>query len=294
MNLSYKSQRKLVIFLFLLLPITMLAIFSIYPVLQMLKYSFSDWDGISREYNFVGLQNYTNLLGDKETFGLLCHNLTYVISGILILILGLLLAVILNSKIHGRNVFRFIIFMPFVMNSVAVAYMFQFIFDFENGVLNKLLGIFSIEGIKWLGNATLVNFSLSGVSSWQYLGFYMVIFLGGLQAIPKELNEAAKIDGANSWQVFKYITLPGISTIIELAIFLVISGSMKAFELPFILTSGGPLGASDTFVTKTLTFAFNLQSYGPATALGIILLLIVVLFSLIQQKFMSKTGGAYE
>lgn len=140
----------------------------------------------------------------------------------------------------------------------------------------------------WLGNKDFVNYTLASVGLWRFMGFNMVIYLGALQSIPSDLYEAASIDGANAWQKFSRITLPNIYKIIELNLFLTVTGALEVFDLPFVLTKGGPAGASETFVMKIIETAFQFNNYGLASAMSVVLLLFVVIVLSIQRYILSR------
>lgn len=166
------------------------------------------------------------------------HQIPYVLGGVLQNIVAILFAVILNSRIKGRNLFRVLLFVPYIMNGVAVAFMFQYVFDTNNGSLNALLGMAGLSSLQhsWLGDTSLVNFSLASVSFWRYMGYTMIIYLGALQSIPGDMYEAATIDGANRFQSLWYLTLPSLTQVIQLNMFLTLSGALAVFDLPFVLT----------------------------------------------------------
>lgn len=287
-DFTYKTQRILILLSFLTIPLLLLATFTFYPALRLIQLSFTDWDGISKSFKWIGFANYQEIFSNKEIFGVFSHNFYYFIGGIIQNILALYFAIILNSKIKGRNLFRVFLFLPYILNSVATAYMFQFIFNTDHGTLNTLLDTFGLGAFKqsWLGNTDLVNVSLASVSLWKYMGFNMVIYLGVLQSIPSDLYEAAKIDGANSFQTLIYITLPNIRKIIELNMLLTVSGALEVFDIPYIITGAAP--GSDTFVTKVNDVAFKFNSIGLASAMAIVLLIIVTVVITIQRKFILR------
>lgn len=291
MSLSYKAQKKIILITFMLIPLALLLTFSYYPALDLVYLSMTSWDGVSPTKLWVGFQNYRELFSDPMIFSIFGHNLAYVLAGIVQVSLALFFAVLLNTKLKGRNVFKVIIFLPFIMNSVAVSYMFGYLYDPASGALNFVLGHMGMSNkVNWLGNPHLVNFSLGFINIWRFTGFNMVIFLGALQSIPKELYEAAQIDGASAIQTFRRITFPSIVSIIEVNMFLTITGAMEVFELPFILTKGGPIGASDTFVTKTIEIAFTFGNFGLASAMGVLLLAMVGIIVTIQKKIILRGG----
>ena len=279
---SMKKQKTIIIILFLFIPVVLLAIFSYWPAIKLVQQSFTNWDGVRPFYKpyteYVGFQNYKYILGDTETIKTFQNTLAYFLVMLVQTVLALYLAIILNGKLKGKNFFKSVIFLPYILNGVAVAFMFNYLYDFNQGPLNVILrnvGLGNLA-IRWLPASYFINFSLAFIGMWRYTGFAMVIFLGALQSIPKDLYEAANIDGANFFQTIKYITIPSIRRVIELNLFLGISGALQAYFEAFIITKGGPAGRSDTFVTKTLSTAFNFNQFGRASAMGVLLVLIVI------------------
>jgi raffinose/stachyose/melibiose transport system permease protein len=290
LNLSYKVQRTIIIVSFLAIPLLLLMAFTYYPAIKLVFQSFTSWNGVSAKKAWVGWANYKELFSSSELFLVFTHNAAYFFAGIIQAIVALYFAVILNSKLWGRNFFRLTLFLPYIVNGVAVAYIFSFVYDTHRGVLNNMLMSSGIthDTINWLGNPSLVNYSLAAIALWKYMGLNMVLYLGAMQSIPNDLYEAAKIDGANAWQSFMHITLPNIMPVFQLLMFLSLAGALEAFDLPFILTKGGPLGASETFVTKTMDIAFGFQNYGLASAMGVTLFVIVAILVLIQRKLFPR------
>jgi len=271
-------------------PVALLLLMTYYPALKLLQYSFTDWDGFNREFNYIGFGNYKKIFSQPEIFGIFSRNAAYFLVAILQNVVALLFAVILNNKIKGASTFRSLIFMPYIMNAIAASYLFAFMYDFERGPLNILLTAVGIPAVRWLSNPYIVNFSLAGVGFWRFMGFSMVIYLGALQSINIELYECAGLDGANAWKKFKHITLPGVKRIIELNLLLSITGALNAFTEAFSITKGGPNGASTTFVMKTVETAFEFSDFGLASAMGITLMLLVSIVIFIQKKFFSEEG----
>ncbi|QGQ94792.1 sugar ABC transporter permease [Paenibacillus psychroresistens] len=286
MNLSYSTQKKLVLFTFILIPLTLLLTFTYYPAMNLLYLSTTSWNGMDPVKTFVGLDNYKELFSNYELLKIFSHNSAYLLAGVIQVTLALYLAVILNTRLRCRNIYKVIIFLPVIMNGVAIAFMFAFLYNPEFGALNTLISKIGLEQyrVNWLGNPDLVNFSLAFINIWRSTGFTMVIFIGALQSIPKDIYEAAQIDGASFFQSFRHITLPSILIIIELNMFLTVTGAIEAFDLPFVLTRGGPLGHSETFVTKTMKVAFEFENFGLASAMGIVLLVIVATFVFLQRR----------
>lgn len=291
-GLSYPAQKKVILVFFLLVPLALLGLFTYYPAVKLVYLSFTDWDGLGSGASFLGLDNYREVFTNPDLFGVFLHQIPYAIGGILQNIVAIGFAVILNSTLRGRNAFRVMLFVPYIMNGVAVAFMFQYVFDTTGGSLNALLGAVGLENLQqsWLGNASLVNGSLAGVSVWRYLGYTMIIYLGALQSLPSDMYEAARIDGANRFRSLWHLTLPSLSRIIQLNMFLTLSGALAVFDLPFVLTKGGPGGASQTFLLKTTETAFQFNNYGLASAMSVVLLLLTLLILLAQNAALGRKG----
>ncbi|MGO4376294.1 carbohydrate ABC transporter permease, partial [Paenibacillus sp. MCAF20] len=158
---------------FLAIPLALLLLFTYYPAVRLVYLSFTDWDGISDASHWLGFENYKEVFRNPDLFGVFLHQIPYVIIGIIQNIIAIVFAVILNSTLRGRNVFRVMLFLPFIMNAVAVAFMFQYVFDTTNGSLNAILGFLGLESLQqsWLGNTSIVNFSLASIGFWRFMGY---------------------------------------------------------------------------------------------------------------------------
>lgn len=292
-GMSIQKQRRLIIFSFITVPLLLLLTFAYYPALELIRLSFTDWDGISADKTYIGWANYKEVFSNPEIFGVFRNNVAYFVVGIVQNIAAIYFAVVLNGKLKGKNLFRLLLFLPYILNGVAVAYLFGYVYDTTNGSLNLLLGQLGFDKLaetSWLGQSQLVDYSLASISFWRFMGFNMVIYLAALQSIPSDLYEAASIDGANGWQKFLYITLPNIYKIIELNLFLTVTGALEVFDLPFVLTKGGPAGASETFVLKIVETAFQFNNYGLASAMSVVLLLFVIIVLSIQRYLLKGKG----
>ncbi|MFB9329430.1 carbohydrate ABC transporter permease [Paenibacillus aurantiacus] len=292
-SISYNAQRKLILIGFMAIPLLLLGLLTYYPAIKLVYLSFTDWDGISSDSMWLGFENYKEIFTNPDLFGVFLHQIPYALTGIIQNIVAILFAVILNSKLRGRNFFRVLLFLPFIMNAVAVAFMFQYVLDTTNGSLNGLLGALGLSSLQqsWLGNASLVNYSLASIGFWRFMGYNMVIYLAALQAIPGDMYEAARIDGAGRFQTLWYMTLPNLTKIIQLNMFLTISGALAVFDLPFVLTKGGPAGASETFLLKTIETAFQFNNFGLASAMSVVLLLLTIVVLGIQNAVINRRGG---
>jgi multiple sugar transport system permease protein len=291
--MSLRSQKRLLLFSFVTVPLLLLITFAYYPAMELIRLSFTNWNGISADKAFIGWANYKEVFSNPDIFGVFRNNVAYFVVGIVQNIVAIYFAVVLNSKLKGRKFFRLLLFLPYILNGVAVAYLFGYVFDTTSGSLNYLLGQLGFDKLaetSWLGNTSIVNYSLASIGFWRFMGFNMVIYLAALQSIPNDLYEAASIDGANGWQKFFYITLPNIYKIIELNLFLTVTGALEVFDLPFVLTKGGPGGASETFVMKIIETAFQFNNYGLASAMSVVLLLFVIIVLSIQRYLLNRKG----
>jgi raffinose/stachyose/melibiose transport system permease protein len=282
-----RTQDRLTIFLFLLPAIILFLIFVVYPIVQSIYYSFFNWKGFGPATDFVGLDNFKNILGDK-VFLIAMRNGLFIIafSLFLQLPLSMMLAVMVGRDMPGRIFFRSIFFMPYVLSEVIAALMWLFILnpDPERGFVNALLIL--IPGVKaqaWLGNTSLVMPAIFAALTWKYFGYHMLLFMTGLQNIPTEIEEAGRIDGANTFQSFFYITLPLLASTIRTSVYLSVLGSIQQFILVWIMTKGGPVNASETMATYMYRFGFVRFQLGYGSAVAIYMFLFCLIFSLIYQ-----------
>lgn len=266
--------------LFLAIPLAFLVVFTYVPVVNLFYYSFTSWDGVSPEKKFVGTKNFVRLFTTPSLYRVFFVSLYYLAASVLQLALALYFATILSFKTRFKNLFKGILFFPYLVNGVAIGFIFLYFFK-PGGTLDSTLALFGLQGHYWLGDQSLVNFSLAGTSVWRYLGLNFVLFLGAISSIPGHLYEAADIDGANRWQQFRHIILPGIKPIISLSVILSLSGSLSVFEIPYIMTEGA--NGSKTFVIQTVQQAFQFNKVGFASAAAIVLLLIVLVVTFIQR-----------
>ncbi|HEX3043428.1 MAG TPA: sugar ABC transporter permease [Bacillota bacterium] len=289
MNLI-KYQKQLLLFSFLAIPVTLLLLFVVYPFLRLLQLSFTNWDGLSTTFSYIGFDNYIKLLWNSpEVWVSLKNNWTYFWVHAIFIPIELIIAVILDSKLRATRFFKTVAFLPYIINGVAIAYVFSFFYSPEGGALNMTLQQLGLGSWihRWLSDMKIVNYSLVTVSLWRYCGFHIILFLAGLNSIPGELFEAATVDGANSVQRLWRITIPSIKPVLEIILFLNVRGALQVFDIPFLITRGGPGYASSTFTLYTLDTAFKYNSFGLAAAMGVNLLFLIVLLSSVQKKLVN-------
>jgi multiple sugar transport system permease protein len=278
----YRLRAKVTPWMFLVPALVLLATFAFIPVVELFYFSFTDWDGVSLTRNTVGAQNYVDIFTRPELFRVFFVSLYYLAASAVQMVLALYFATVLSFSTRFRNLFKGIIFFPYLINGVAVAFVFLYFFQ-PGGTLDSLLGLVGIDNKHlWLGDPHLANPSLASVSVWRYLGLNFVLFLGAIQSVPASLYEAASLDGATKWQQFRYIIAPSIKPILSLSVILAISGSLAVFEVPFIMTGGA--GGTSTFVIQTVKLAFVFNKVGLASAAAVVLLLGILLITWVQRR----------
>ncbi|MFF5755412.1 carbohydrate ABC transporter permease [Streptomyces longwoodensis] len=274
--------RRVTPWLFLLVPLALLITFTYVPVGNMIYYSFTDWDGVSPDRSFVGGDNYEELFTRPELFRVFAVSLYYLAASAVQIAAALYFATILSFDLRLRNLFKGILFFPYLINGVAIGFVFLYFFQ-DGGTLDSVLSLLGIDSDHaWLGDPRSANTALAGVSVWRFTGLNFVLFLGAIQSIPGELYEAAQIDGATRWQQFRHLIAPGIRPVLSLSVILAISGSLSVFEIPFIMT-GGATG-TQTFVIQTIKLAFQFNKTGLASACAVVLLLIILAVTWIQRR----------
>lgn len=282
---GYKRQRTITIITFLLIPLVLLFGFSYLPAIKLFQFSFTDWDGMSNTFKYIGLNNYKEIFQDHTAIDTLMNNLAYILAVIVQVILGLYFAIILDSNLKAKNFFRSAVFMPYVLNGMAVAFMFNYMYNYNDGPINIFLRSVGLgnHAIHFLSNTWYSNLSLAFLLIWKCTGFTMVVFLGALQSISKEQYEAASIDGSNFFQNIRYITIPSIKPVIIINLFLSLNGALQAFFEPFVITQGGPGTRTATFALNAYYEAFRFNNFGIASALGVFLLFIIIVVMIFQR-----------
>ena len=279
-----KVQDNLTIALFLAPAFALFLVFLVYPIFRSLYYSLFNWNGLGPAVDFVGLDNFRQIVTDKIF-------LTAVGNGILIVVLSLAiqlpfslgLSIMVGRDLPGRAFFRTIFFMPYVLSEVITAIIWMGLFspDPSQGLINALLVL--IPGVQpqtFLSDPNQVMACVFVVLTWKYFGLHMLLYMAGLQSIPREIEEAALIDGANTWQMIRNITIPLLSGTIGTTIYLSVLGSLTQFNLVWIMTKGGPVNASEVMATYMYRFGFVRFQLGYGSAVALVMLLICLAFSI--------------
>jgi raffinose/stachyose/melibiose transport system permease protein len=280
-EIKYKQRRNfkraITITLFLLPGFVMFLVFIIYPIIQAAYASLYTWNGLGPLTKFVGLDNYTRLLGDKIFLGALWHNLLIAFFSVTLqLPFALGLALVVGRKLRGRTFFRMVFFLPFVLSDVVVGVIWGFIYNPQSGIL-------SFSDTLNLGNSSFVLILIFSVMSWKYFGLNMVLYVAGLQQIPSEIEDAASIDGGPA-QVLRHITLPLLGSTIRLTVLLSVLGSIQYFDLVWVMSQGGPVNSSETMTTYLLKYGFQRFQLGYGSAVAVVMFLICLAFSLTYQR----------
>lgn len=285
---SYRSTRKfqdaLTITLFLLPAVVLFIIFLIYPIIRSVYYSTFDWNGLGPAVKNIGLNNYQRILTDKIFMQAIKNGVTIVVLSLVIqLPLALALAIMVGRDLPGRAFFRTIFFLPYVLSEVITAIIWLGLFnpDPDRGFINMLLTLIpGVQAQDFLGDTNVVLFSIFIVLTWKYFGLYILLFMAGLQNIPKEIEEAALIDGANRWQSIRHITVPLLGSTIRTSVYLSVLGSLTQFALVWVMTKGGPVNASEVMATYMYRYSFVRFWLGYGSAVAFVMLLICLLFSI--------------
>jgi raffinose/stachyose/melibiose transport system permease protein len=291
-----KRSKWLTIVLFLVPALALYLLFVIVPIIQAAHFSLYKWNGLTPLTNFIGLKNYEVALTTGGFVNALGNNVLVIVLSLAIQIpFSLALAVMLNRRFPGRWVFRLLFFLPYVLSEAVTGIVFRLLLQPHAFVDSALQGVglgFLVQD--WLGNGTVVMFTLFVIISWKYFGFHMILMLAGLQGIPKELNEAALIDGADRRQAFRFVTLPLLGPTIRVSIFLSIIGALQLFDMIWVTTNGGPLQASTTMSILMFKAGFKSQAMGYGSALAVLLFLVSLVVALAYQRFVLRrdTDGA--
>ncbi len=280
-------------YLFLAPALVLLGIFVVYPIVAVIGFSFTDYD-IVRPPVPVGLANYQKLVSDPTFWLALTHSLVYLIVTPILIVLSIMLAIVVNRAMRGIHIFRALYFVPAVSGSIAIGLSWTWLFD-RNGFVNSALlslGLIS-EPVQWLATPSLVLPIAMLLTIWAGVGYYSVIFLAGLQNIPDELYDAARIDGCNDFQKHRYVSLPGLRP--QIAFVAVISSlaALKVFDEIYVLTNrtGGILDSGTTIVFYLWKQAFQLSHAGYASAIAIALLAITLVFSVVNVRLLDRGEG---
>jgi ABC-type sugar transport system permease subunit len=258
-------------------------IFMIVPVIMCFFYSFTNWDGISTTYRIIGLKNFVNLFQDASFFeALKVTVIIMVLTTLIYNVFGIILATLLNDKGKLLGISRSAIFIPTVMSSVVVAFIWSYMVQTNGGVINSIIGMFGGRAIDFYDTPMTTILVISGIICWNSLGFFVVIYISTLSTIPQEIYEASRVDGAGWFYRFRHITLPLLAPGITINCILAVAGGLKQYDHVKVITGGGPGGATQTVTLFGVEKAFEYNRRGYSSAAIIVLFVIIVILSIVQ------------
>lgn len=281
---SRKGQQAVVIMTFMILPLLLLITFTYLPFAEMIQFSFFKMNYVG-ERKFIGWKNYIDVFKRDDCFKALALSFYYMGGSMIQLIIALYFAVLLSFKVKFGNLFKGAIFFPYLINGIAIGFIFRFFYT-RGFVLDTVLQWFGLQQDMlpyWLKDQSINNVSLVGTSVWRYFGQNMVLFIGAIMSVDPDMYEAATLDGANKFHMFMHIILPNIRTIVMLNMILSITGSLSAFEPPYVITDGA--NGTGTYFVIMHQIAHVSQKVGLASAMAVVLFIIIILVTILQKLF---------
>ena len=278
-------------YLFTLPYVLFFAVFTAYPLGFAFYLTVHDWNIVRDVRPFVGTRNFERLLGDELFWKALANTGVFLVVHIpLQIVIALLLSVILNQQLRARAFFRVAFFLPFVTSGAIISLVWLRLYA-DDGMLNMYLGLFGLGPVGWLSDPQVAMTSIAVMATWKNVGYYLMIFLAALQAIPEQLYEEAYLNGATAWQRFAHITFPMLNPAFILVVILSTIGGFSLFVEPFVMTGGGPLDATLSLVLYLYQQAFQFLRMGYAAAIGVVLALMIFLVTVIQRKYLEREVG---
>jgi raffinose/stachyose/melibiose transport system permease protein len=279
------------IYWFVIPALLLFLVFWIMPLVQMFFYSFTNFNGMNYNYDFVGLRNFRTITRDGTLATNVKNTLVYtVIMVVCTNALGLAIALALNAKIRGKTVFRSSCYMPALFSAIVVGFIWSYVYMPQNGMLASLAALIGgyASKLNILGSHKTALYGIAVVEIWKSFGTTMIIYLAGLQTVDENLLEAARIDGCNEWQAVRRVKLPLISATITINVILSVIGGLKAFDYAFIMTSGGPGKSTNTLMFSVYRIAFGEQMMGKASALAVVAFLCIIAITIAMLFIMNK------
>ena len=278
----FKYYGKTAPYLFLLPALIILAVFFFIPFFQTIGLSFFDYSKSIYNPDFAALKNYAEILHNPVFYKVMINTLIYLVVAVPVLVIfPLFLAVLINQKIRGITLYKILIYLPVIVSIVVAAIAFKWLYA-QEGILNYMMQVLHLQPIGWLTDPKFAIYSVIIVTVWKGIGYYMMIYLASLMSVPKELYEACDIDGANFWQKHLTVTVPHLMPTIALVTTISSISAMKIFAEIYVMTKGGPLNSTKTIVYYIYEKAFENLDLGYASAMAVILLVIVMIFSLVN------------
>jgi raffinose/stachyose/melibiose transport system permease protein len=269
--------------------VLIMSAFIFYPFIQGIHFSFTNWDGYSEQYKMVGLEQYRRLLSDPVVLRTIGNTFIYGCGSTLLQnVVGLAYALFLDQKIRGKGIARTIVYLPIIISPLIMGYICYFLFQYDGGAANDILHVLGRAPLDWLSNGSAAVWIITLVNTYQYMGISMVIYLAGLQAIPKEYLEAAALDGASGWSRFRQVTVPLLMPAITISVVYNVIGGLKLFDVIIAMTNGGPGNASQSLSTMMYNLYFAREDAGYAAALGNVMFLIITVVGLGLLRYLKR------
>lgn len=283
--------------LFLIPALILCIVFVVWPLIDVVRLSFTDWDGLREVKNFVGFENYRQLPNMERFNAMLIATFTYAIGvTALTIFVAFITALALDKKGRGRmprNLMRALWFIPSLLSGTVVGILWRIMYNYNFGVINSTLDAVGLDRVNWLETVGVTNIAIIVASSWVQIGMCIVIFMAGLQSIPGDIYEAATIDGASYKQNLRYITIPMMAPSITINVITTTIAAFKAYELPLFISKGMPSYTTMLLTGRIGFYAFTAQQYGFGSALAVMLIVIIAVFSLIQLIFLRRREDIY-
>ncbi len=288
------KKRNRILNVFYIPALCLMILFMVLPLINGLRLSFFKWNGYSRNMTFNGLTNYISLLTDKNFRIAFGNTILYGFGSMLLQnILGLAYALFLNMKFKGRSIVRTFVYLPVMISGLVMGYILYFFVQYNHGIFNEILAIFSIAPIDWMANGTRGKIIITLINSWQFVGISMVIYLAGLQGIPAMYYEASALDGASAWKRFRYVTIPLLVPAMSSAVILNLIGGLKLNDVIIAMTNGGPALKTHSLSTYISNMYFSAEKAGYASAVGVFMFLFILVVSSIMNGFFRRKEVEY-
>lgn len=285
-----KALRNPVVYVLFILPAFILFLaFFIYPVFTAVNNSFTNWNGISKTVQYIGFDNYVQAFNDVAFWKSVRNNVYFILFSCLIQVpLIIIFSLLIANVKKFKGLYKTAVFMPSIMSTAVIGILWGFIYNPDFGLANELLGLFGVSPIYWLSDKNWAMISILITNAWQWTGFYIVMVLAAILSIPKELDEAAAIDGATGFQRAMRITLPLIMPIVSVVIMLSIAGAMKAADIVLVMTKGGPAGSTDVMATYMIRYAITSFRHGFGNAIAVLIFVFTIFITVLYQVLIAK------
>ncbi|EET62106.1 ABC transporter, permease protein [Marvinbryantia formatexigens DSM 14469] len=288
------AKRKQKLNWFYVPAVVIMLAFIAYPLGNSIYLSFFKWNGYSQSKEFIGISNYIAMFKDKVFLSSLRNTLIYGFGCTLLQqVIGLALAMFLNSKFKGRGIIRTVIYMPAMVSGLVMGYIMYFFFQYNGGVVNDILAFLGMEGYDWLGNGTSAIVVIVLINTWQFVGVSMVIYLAGIQGVSQSYIEAATVDGASAWQRFRYIILPLLVPALSSSVTYNLIGGLKLYDVIIALTDGGPAKKTHSLATYIANRYFDAERAGYAAAIGVFSFVLIMLIAMCVNAYFRKREVEY-